>query len=61
MGKVLRFPVARRRADIERATRVFEALRDQELAVRAARCLAAQAVSVSTLLLAALQILSQSA
>jgi len=61
MGKVLRFPVARRRADIERAARVFEGLRDQELAVRAARRLAAQTVSVSTLLLAALHILSLSA
>jgi hypothetical protein len=61
MGKVLRFPVARRLADIERGARVFEALRDQELAVRAARRLAAQAVSISTLLLATLQVLSLTA
>jgi hypothetical protein len=61
MGQVLRFPVARRRADIERAARVFEALRDQERAIRAARRLTAQAVSVSTLLLGALHVLSLTA
>jgi len=61
MGKVIRFPLARRRADIERSARVFEALRDQDRAVFAARRMAAQALSVSTLLVAVLHLVSLSA
>lgn len=58
MGKVIRFPLARRRADIERGTRVFEALRDQDLATLAAQRLATRALSVSTLLVTILHVVS---
>jgi hypothetical protein len=61
MATVLRFPLARRRADIERGARVFEALRDQERALRAGHRLAAHAVAISTLLLVSLHVLSLTA
>jgi hypothetical protein len=61
VGKVIRFPLARRRADIERGARVFEALRDQDRAILAARRRFAQALSVATLLATVLHVVSLTA
>jgi len=58
MGKVIRFPLARRMADVGRGARVFEAIHEQELAARAASRFAAQAFTVSIALTGVLQVLS---
>jgi hypothetical protein len=61
MGKVIRFPLARRRADIERGARVFEALRDQDLAAVAAQRMAAGSLSIAAVLATVLHVVSLSA
>ena len=61
MGKVIRFPLARRLADVGRGARVFESLREQERASSSAQRAAAQAVSISVALVAVLQALSLTA
>jgi hypothetical protein len=59
MGKVIRFPSARRRADVERGVRVFEAVYDQERSVSLQRLLVLQALSVAAMLTTVLQVLAR--
>lgn len=61
MGKVIRFPSARRRADIGRGVRVFEAVYDQERSLSLQHLLALQALSVAAVLTTVLQVLARAA
>src|SRR5687767_13687307 len=56
MGKVIRFPSARRRADIGRGLRVFEAVYDQERSLSLQHLLVLQALSVAAVLTTVLQV-----
>jgi hypothetical protein len=61
VGKLIRFPLARRLAHVGSGARVFEAVYEEERALTVARRAVVQALSVAVLLTTVLQVLSLTA